>query len=128
MLDVSFSHTGGIISVVTDLMILRDEKILSPSDDIMFSGDIEKQLKASVSQSDMSKRMLKRQSIHGLIKERSFCEIDRKLRAELIAMDGACIIGKEGQLFAVGAIIQNESGSSGGGRGSACDIKHHWFL
>ena len=34
-------------------------------------------------------------------------------------MDGATILNKKGDILAVGAIIQNESGSYGGGRGAA---------
>lgn len=120
MLDVSFSHTGGIIAIVNDLEQLRSANILSPSDDIKNTGDIPKQLGSSVTSHDLEKRLLKRRSIHALINHNSFCELDRKLRAELIAMDGACIISPEGEMLAVGAIIQNESGSSGGGRGAAC--------
>ena len=119
MLDVSFAHTGGIIAVVNNVQILRNEKILSPSDDITNSGNI-RNLLDGIGERDIEKRLLKRQSILALVGEASFGEVDRKLRAELIAMDGACIIGFEGQLYAIGAIIQNESGSSGGGRAAAC--------
>ena len=45
--------------------------------------------------------------------------MDRKLRCELAGLDGATIIDKDGNVIAIGAIIQNEAGSSGGGRGAA---------
>ena len=35
------------------------------------------------------------------------------------SLDGACVIDNIGQVYSFGAIIQNESGSSGGGRGAA---------
>lgn len=120
MLDVSFSHTGGIIAVVNNIEQLRHEGILSPSDDVLYSGDIREALQSSVSEEDLHKRLLKRSSILALIGQNTFSSLDRKLKAELIAMDGAFIIGRQGEIFAVGAIIQNESGSSGGGRGAAC--------
>ena len=48
-----------------------------------------------------------------------FPEIDRKLRADLSGLDGAIILNTEGKIIACGAIIANNAGSSGGGRGSA---------
>ena len=48
-----------------------------------------------------------------------FDKIDRKTRAELIGMDGATIIDKDGSVISFGAIISNDAGSSGGGRGAA---------
>lgn len=53
-----------------------------------------------------------RQLLHG----RKFQELSRKFRQDLIAMDGATVIGYDGTLIAVGAIIKIEAGSSGGGR------------
>jgi DNA integrity scanning protein DisA with diadenylate cyclase activity len=40
-------------------------------------------------------------------------------RSELSGLDGATIMDEDGNLLAVGAIIRNDAGSSGGGRGSA---------
>ena len=37
----------------------------------------------------------------------------------MIALDGACILDCKGGVYSFGAIIRNESGSSGGGRGAA---------
>lgn len=51
-----------------------------------------------------------------IIGGRKFQELDRKLRQELIAIDGATIIDYEGNILAVGAIIKIEAGSTGGGR------------
>lgn len=41
------------------------------------------------------------------------------MRTELISMDGATIIDYDGNIISVGAIIKNDSGSYGGGRGAA---------
>lgn len=50
----------------------------------------------------------------------NFQELDRKLRCELIALDGACIIDAlQGTIYSFGAIIQNDSGSATGGRSAA---------
>ena len=51
-----------------------------------------------------------------IINGRKFQELDRKLRQELIAIDGATIIDYEGNILAIGAIIKIEAGSTGGGR------------
>ena len=63
---------------------------------------------------------MKRQIIQKLIGDNKyFGNINRKLRNELVGLDGATIIQKDGQIVAFGAIIQSEKGSSGGGRGAA---------
>lgn len=51
-----------------------------------------------------------------IINGRKFQELGRKLRQELIAIDGATIIDYDGNILAVGAIIKIEAGSTGGGR------------
>lgn len=69
--------------------------------------------------SNLTKRLLKRSFLLELIGSNPFYKIDRKLRTELVSMDGATIIDEKGKVIAVGAIIQNDSGSYGGGRGAA---------
>lgn len=129
VLDVSFAHTGGIIAVVSDIEKLKskgndilnvcdnlsDERSLSEFDSEM---RMEKTTKR-ISSSEIRKRLLKRKIIESLVANRKFGDLDRKLRAELISMDGACIINYEGTVCAAGAIIRNDSGSSGGGRSAA---------
>ena len=135
MLDVSLAHTGGIISVVADPEILcsnmqgneKQSSILSSCDYLkrrVSFEEIELELKTVQSTSklkpqEINKRLLKRKAIMSLIGDNRFDQIDRKLRAELISMDGACIIDTMGNICAFGAIIQNESGSAGGGRSAA---------
>ena len=143
-LDVSFSHTGGIISVIKDLKYLTsipDEKaltekrlealpILNPCDNLLnrktldelrkIMEDLQKNAGLKpIKKEEKQKRLLKRKVVDALVNRKGFLEIDRKLRAELIAMDGACILDLSGNVCAVGAIIQNDSGSSGGGRSAA---------
>ena len=74
----------------------------------------------------MKKRFSKRAAIVALAgydyddsKSINFIELDRKLRAEFVSMDGATILDKHGDVISFGAIIQNDSGSYGGGRGAA---------
>ncbi|MEG1751536.1 MAG: hypothetical protein RR140_00975 [Clostridia bacterium] len=51
-----------------------------------------------------------------IIDGRKFHELSRKLRQEIIGMDGATIIDYDGTIIAVGAIVKIEAGSTGGGR------------
>ena len=139
-LDVSFAHTGGIIAIISDFSALKSKPkgkgILADIDDLEYEkekslenqlrkqlekglSEVEKSLQDEAVSRDIRKRLLKRQVIKTLISNKKFTEIDRKLRAELIAMDGACIIKEDGTVCSFGAIIQNDSGSSGGGRGAA---------
>lgn len=57
-----------------------------------------------------------------MIKGRKFQELDRKLRLELMGIDGATIIDHDGTILAVGAIIKIEAGSTGGGRLAAAKV------
>ena len=50
-------------------------------------------------------RALKRAILKRLIAEKSFDKLDRKLRSELLGLDGACIIGCNGKVQAFGAIM-----------------------
>ncbi len=57
-----------------------------------------------------------------ILKGKKFQELDRKLRAELMGIDGATIIDHDGTVLAVGAIIKIEAGSTGGGRLAAAKM------
>lgn len=137
-LDVSFAHTGGIIAVVDKIDTLKENGILSNVDNVKYIAsdlenektndqkikdellkDIPEDKQTRQILADIDKRILKRKIIISLINGKKFYELDRKLRAELIAMDGACIMTNDGEIYSFGAIIQNDSGSSGGGRGAA---------
>ena len=127
VLDVSFAHTGGIIAIVKDIDKLTkpEDKILSDADYLQTSASIDeiaksiKKLNPSVTKKETKKILLKRAALSALIGDNSFSTLDRKLRTELISMDGACIIDTEGNICSAGAIIKNDSGSSEGGRGAA---------
>lgn len=138
-LDVSFTHCGGIIAVV-DPTILTKAEILNriddltnnKSSDVLFNEEFEEKSQKlhknssntvesyEVLKREIRKRLTKRKVIKQLLgNNREFDKIDRKLRAELIGMDGACILDRSLNVISFGAIIQNDSGSSGGGRGAA---------
>lgn len=100
-LDVSFARTGGCLGVVRSGSKDAVSEIISPNDRL--DGDLAspktKAIKAMVG--------------------RPFQSLDRRLRQELLALDGATIISHEGEVLAVGAIISVPSGSEGGGRRAA---------
>ena len=125
--DVSLSHCGGIIAVVEDGKYLKtsnEQFILSDCDNLLVDlspNQLEKELtKSGEKEHNIKKGIMKRQIIQKLIGDNKyFGNINRKLRNELVGLDGATIIQKDGQIVAFGAIIQSEKGSSGGGRGAA---------
>ena len=51
-----------------------------------------------------------------MIGNKKFHELSRKLREEIVGMDGATIIDYDGTIIAAGAIIKIEAGSKAGGR------------
>lgn len=133
-IDVSLSHSGGIIAIVNDGNKLYDSKyndkeyndkrtILSECDNLLMDYE-EKNIISILKDSgekdySIKKRIYKRNIIKSLLNNMYYVNINRKLRCELTGLDGASIIQKDGKIVSFGAIIQNEKGSSGGGRGSA---------
>ncbi len=128
-IDVSLSHCGGIIAIVENgkELKVKEETILSECDNLLVSKNDEELRsefkKRGEKEYNINKRLYKRNIIKNLLNdEKLFINIDRKLRAELIGLDGATIIQKNGLVVAFGAIIQNEKGSTGGGRGAATKL------
>lgn len=151
-LDVSFSHSGGIIACIDPAHI---DDLLKPNEYEFIKGNYEKirmnreiiktapksiinyidNLHATDELNDyeynrktypivfdneeMKKRFKKREFLLYISKDKIFQTLDRKLRTEFISMDGATIIDYTGKIISIGAIIQNDSGSYGGGRGAA---------
>jgi len=97
-LDVSFAKTGGGIALIrrTKANDLATAGIIGPKDRV---GDSH----------------LKGQSLKIII-GKPFHELDRRLRQDIVAMDGATIIDYTGKVLAAGAIIKVDGGSDGGGR------------
>lgn len=91
--------------------------ILHPCDDFLSDYDITDNL--SEKNHEERKRIQKRTILMNLTNKNHFSVLDRKLRSELISLDGACILNCQGEIISCGAIIQNDSGSTGGGRGAA---------
>lgn len=112
-LDVSFSHCGGIISCIDYDVFQKEHNNIVGGKRVVLSD------KDNLNENNDGDKTTKRKIIEMLVDNKPFIKIDRKLRCELSALDGACVLDMKGNVVAFGAIIQNKSGSSGGGRGAA---------
>lgn len=131
VLDVSFSHTGGIISVVnttnyipesdatTEVKTSLENEVLNPFDNLRYPDRQLPPFSKKDSDPILKKKWLNRDFVRTMVGGKSFSELDRKLRSELIALDGACILDVFGTPYAFGAIISYDSGSTSGGRAAA---------
>ena len=63
-----------------------------------------------------------------IIGNKKFHELTRKLRVELMGIDGATIIDHDGTILAVGAIVKIEAGSTGGGRLAAAKMLSNYGI
>ena len=147
VLDVSFSHAGGIIAIVNTIddnpqKNFLSTDILNPCENLLTNDGLDDEknaLKSFIKNhkksekylttkekaenqkkiSERKKIILKREILSKLVSDNNFATLDRKLRSELMSLDGACILDTRGNILSFGAIIKNDSGSSGGGRSAA---------
>lgn len=127
-LDVSFSHSGGIIAIAdnhafsTQNIIdnIDNYSIFNQQDQLSNENDEKNHDNLQI---EFEKKLKKRETILKILNinntQIKFIDIDRKLRSELVGLDGATIIDYDGKVISFDAIIQNECGSSSGGRGAA---------
>jgi hypothetical protein len=132
-LDVSFTGTGGCLAIVRDDQEYNVLKHINIDDILLESYYLNKiRMNDNISNLDANNNLpntivpykeyikqdkcVKVLSLRKMINGRKFQELDRKFRAELLGIDGATIIDHEGNIIAVGAIIQIAAGSTGGGR------------
>ena len=72
--------------------------------------------KISFDENIAKEKCIKTANLIKVINGRKFHELSRKLRQEMLSIDGATVINNEGEIIAVGAIILIESGGFSGGR------------
>jgi hypothetical protein len=101
-LDASFAGTGACLGILNADATARLKEIAPETADHLLP------------QSSAKARLLQR-AING----QPFQALDRRLRQEILAIDGATILDHTGQLLAAGAILKVPGGSSGGGRRAA---------
>lgn len=100
-LDISFARSGGCIIVVRSGSLDEVRNIVSEAD-ILSS----------------QKPSIKAKTIRAMV-NKNFQDLDRRLRQELLALDGAMVIDHLGNIVAAGAIVSVPAGSEGGGRTAA---------
>ncbi|MBN1321755.1 MAG: hypothetical protein JXA87_13055 [Thermoleophilia bacterium] len=103
-LDVSFAHRGACIGVVAAgcgrdwwEVVMREDRLCN-------------------------KDSLKARALNLMLAGRTFPELDRRFRVELLSIDGATVIDHQGRVLAVGAILKIPGGSTGGGRLAAARV------
>lgn len=130
-LDVSFAKTGGCVvhldksSESTFLSSINEADILMENYYKIKQeqkqprlDDEELKIEEVVPYSEFiaSERCGKVANIRSMVSGRKFSDLSRKLRQELLSVDGATVIDNDGDIVAVGAIIMIENGSFSGGR------------
>jgi hypothetical protein len=100
-LDASFARTGACIGVIASGRGHLAEDVIAEPDLL------------ETLQSNKSKALAK------IIGGRKFQELDRTLRQELVAIDGATVLNHRGEIVSVGAILKLRGGSTNGGRTAA---------
>lgn len=100
-LDISFARSGGCIIVIRSGSLGDVGGIVSEPDQL--SG---------------ANPSIKAKTIRAMVNRR-FQDLDRRLRQELLALDGAMVLDHLGNIIAAGAIISVPAGGEGGGRTAA---------
>lgn len=121
VLDVSFAHTGGCLAITYhdkfDEYKNAIEKDLLDVD-IIYNDDDDDEIKNQkykiCQRKKVIKNLLEYHPFSNTYKE--FFNITRKLRQELLGLDGATIVNTKGKLVASGAIVSIDGGSENGGR------------
>lgn len=101
-LDVSWARCGGCLVVVRSGAMDAVATMVSENDRL-----------------DRAQPASRKAAMLRLLGGRRFQDMDRRLRQELLAIDGATVISETGDIIAIGAILSVPSGSHGGGRHSA---------
>lgn len=104
-LDVSFARCGGCIAVVRPEK-RRSVRRLINREDRLHTGSSPK--------SQVIARLIQKQTRH-----RPFQELHRRFRQAIAAIDGATVLGHDGEILAVGAIVRVPGGSESGARRAA---------
>ena len=107
VLDTSFAHTGGCIAII-------DNKYIDIVKTKCFPKDSLDDDELSSEKKTIIKRLISTSAIDG--EKQYFQYLDRKLRLELLSLDGATVLDSSGKILCVGAIVKIDGGSDGGGR------------
>jgi len=98
-LDASFARTGACIGIVSSSHAARWQEVVVREEDHVKEG-----------------KSVKSRTMARMIKTKKFHQLDRRLRQELVSIDGATVLSHEAEVLAVGAILKITKGSESGGR------------
>ena len=130
-LDVSFARTGGCVVHlnkdeeqnvlkhidITDILLEEyyNIKLKQPTNFLTENIDNNEPI-LNYEDFLLQDKCTKIANLRHVINGKKFYELSRKLRQELVGVDGATVIGNDGSIIAVGSIIIIESSGFGGGR------------
>jgi hypothetical protein len=97
-LDASFARTGACVGIVDKAGLASWHNLVNKDDRVL--GGVSK----------------KAEAIRRITRGKTFQQLDRRIRQEMLAIDGATLLSDQGKLLAVGAILKISAGSTGGGR------------
>lgn len=116
LLDVSFSHTGSCLAIVMpDIETDKISEIIKERFDLSITGN----LPDSISEDSREKIQVLKYLLADNNSIRSFFEIEKPLRKEILSLDGATVVSLDGSFYCAGSIVSVPGGSSGGGRTAA---------
>lgn len=124
VLDVSFAHTGGCLAITSHDKF--EEYRQAIENDLLDIELIDNDNDDNESKMQKDKIRQRKKVIKNLLESypfsntyKKFYNITRKLRQELLGLDGATIVNTNGKLLAAGAIVSIDGGSENGGRTAA---------
>lgn len=116
LLDVSFAHTGGCLALVLPDKIDKINDVIKDRIDLFAAGSV---LSGMSSESREKIEVLTYLLSYPQHTMRSFFEIEKPLRREILSLDGATVVSLNGDFYCAGSIVSVPGGSSGGGRTAA---------
>lgn len=116
LLDVSFSHTGGCLAIVIpDIGTDEISKIIKDRFDLSITGNPPE----GISEESKEKIEVLKYLLADKNSIRSFFDVEKPLRKEILSLDGATVVSLDGSFYCAGSIVSVPGGSSSGGRAAA---------
>lgn len=115
LLDVSFSHTGGCLALLLPNPQTNLNKVIKERFDLSIIG----QAPDGISKESQEKIEILKYLLSDVRGVRSFFDVEKPLRREILGLDGATVVSLDGSFYCAGSIVSVPSGSSGGGRTAA---------
>lgn len=116
LLDVSFSHTGGCLALVLPSKEKEIDNVIKERIDLFVTGTFAKGISLESREKIEVLTYLLGSPTNTM---RSFFEIEKPLRKEILSLDGATVVSMDGNFYCAGSIVAVNGGSSGGGRTAA---------